>query len=93
MRAERTNMQNDPILSFFETFSPVTNAGAILMFLLKGLFVTAFFLYIIFAFVVIRQVRLMSQTITTPLEPVLRLAAYAHFFLVLAVFVLAVIIL
>ncbi len=63
------------------------------LFLLKILFLIGFLLYSVFAFVVIRQVRLMGQTYTTSLGSVLSIFAWAHFIVAVIVFVFALLIL
>jgi ABC-type multidrug transport system permease subunit len=52
----------------------------------KLLFVILGFLYVIFAFVVTRQIKVMRTTLITPVSPVVRLIGYLHFFVALAVF-------
>ena len=59
----------------------------------KMLFLICFFFYVIFAFVVVRQVNIMRKTLITPFSPVLTTMGYIHlavsvFFLVLFFFVL-----
>lgn len=60
-----------------ERFS-LTDATVILESLLKIMFLVAFVLFFAFAFVVVRQVKLMSATIRTPLEGILMLLSYAY---------------
>lgn len=61
--------------------------------LLKGLFLVAFLLYIAFAVIVVRQVKLMSQTLNGVLNLPLKLIAWVHLLVALIAFVLALIIL
>jgi hypothetical protein len=68
-------------------------AGFVGSFVLKILFLLAFLLYTIFAFVVIRQVRLMEKTYHTSLNLFLTIFAWAHFFVAVAVLVFAFIVL
>lgn len=53
----------------------------------KILFLVAFFIYVIFAGVVVRQVYLMTQTLEAGFETEMRTAAWALFFLSIAVFI------
>lgn len=56
---------------------------------LKALFLLAFGLYVVFAFVVVRQVYLMEQTINTPLHIPLKIFAIGHLLVAVFVFLLA----
>lgn len=67
--------------------------GPVLLIVFKLLFLSGIALYIVFAFMVVRQVQLMTQTITIPFDPILRLIAWVHLFLTIGVFLLALIIL
>jgi hypothetical protein len=49
--------------------------------------------YGIFSFVVLRQVSLMNETLQTEIGPFFTLVAYVHFFAVVALFILSIIIL
>lgn len=51
--------------------------GAFLVFI-KFLYVLAAILYVLFAIVMVRQVKVMGQTLTTNFSPVLRLLALLH---------------
>jgi membrane-anchored glycerophosphoryl diester phosphodiesterase (GDPDase) len=53
--------------------------------LLKFIFIFAAILYVIFSFVVVRQISLMRQTVVTSLSPFLRLIGYLHLLLSIAV--------
>lgn len=57
----------------------------LVQFLLKVLFVLSGALYVIFSFVVIRQIALMRQTVVTPFSTTIKLVGYAHFLFALAV--------
>ena len=61
--------------------------------LLKFLFLIAFLLYIAFAVIVIRQVKLMGQTLNGALNLPLKLIAWVHFLVAVSVFVLALVVL
>lgn len=56
---------------------------------LKLLILIFFVLYSIFAFVLIRQVRLMKHTIETEIDPILTLASWGFFTLTILVLLLA----
>ena len=51
----------------------------------KTLYVIAAILYVLFSIVMVRQVRIMGDTLTTSLSPVLRLLAIAHLIAALVV--------
>jgi len=60
---------------------------------LKILFLMGFFIYLAFAVIVVRQVKLMSQTLNGILDLPLKMIAWIHLLAALIVFVLAVVIL
>lgn len=64
-------------------------AGVIFFAFLKIGFLVAYLLFMIFAVVMVRQVKLMRETINTPLEPLLRLLAWAQLIASIVIFVLA----
>lgn len=49
--------------------------------LLNTIFTIFFIVYLVFAFIVIRQVKNMSSTLETTFSPVIQLFSYAHFIL------------
>ncbi|MEK7188820.1 MAG: DUF5657 family protein [Patescibacteria group bacterium] len=57
----------------------------------KAFFLFAILLYIVFALVVIKQVRLMTDTLEIGLEEIIRLVAYIHLAFAILVFVFALI--
>jgi len=61
--------------------------------ILKWPFLLLFLLYLAFAFIVVRQVGLMSRTLNGVLDTQLKLIAWLHLLVSLFVFVLALIIL
>lgn len=67
--------------------------GPVLLIVFKLLFLSGIALYIVFAFMVVRQVQLMTQTVAIPFDPILRLIAWVHLFLAIGVFLLALVIL
>ncbi len=79
-------MNQEAPIDVLRRFSPLTYADVIYSLFLKSLFVVTFFLYAAFAFLMIRQVRLMGQTVKTSLEPVLFIIAVAHFIIALLLF-------
>ncbi len=52
-----------------------------------------FFLYVFFAFIIVRQVHLMSRTLIVPINLPIKLLAWIHFGLALFSFLLAIVIL
>ena len=61
--------------------------------LLKLLFLVAFLIYVAFAVIVVRQVKLMIQTLNGVLNLPLRMIAWIHLLVALIAFVLAIVIL
>jgi len=57
--------------------------------LIRPLFLLALLVYVAFGFIVIKQVRLMSNTLEIGLEKAIEVTAYVHMFLVIFVFVLS----
>jgi hypothetical protein len=55
----------------------------------KWLFLFAFFLYIIFSLVIIRQVNLMNKTLEVNFEKPIALLSYIHFLFAVGVFIFA----
>lgn len=53
----------------------------------------AFFLYIFFAFIIIRQVNLMSRTLVVPIAFPIKLLAWIHFGLAIFSFLVALVVL
>jgi hypothetical protein len=84
---------NSPIdvIGLLNQFSPVTHANSLLGLFLKFMFYAVFILFAVLGFVMIRQVRIMGQTIQTPLEPLLHIMAWAFFLLTLAILVFAIV--
>ena len=60
---------------------------------IKVLIVFGLGLYLIFAFVILRQEQLMARVLEETFEPVLRLVSVIHFVASIAVFLLAIILL
>ncbi len=60
---------------------------------LKIFILFALLIYFVFAIVVVRQVKIMTETFKTGFETTLRLISWLHLFLVLLIFLLAVAIL
>ena len=61
--------------------------------IVKVLILIAELIYGIFSFIVVRQVTLMNRTFQTDMGPLFSVLAYAHFFVVIAVFILTLILL
>jgi hypothetical protein len=69
----------------FNQLNTVT-VGDVVFNFVKIMFLIGFFLYILFAFLAIRQIEEMRQTVVTPLSPVIRVAGYLHLLLAIGVF-------
>lgn len=83
-------MDNQPFdfTQLFETTTSLTGALFLYGVFLRIMFFLAFAVYGLFAAIVVRQVYLMDGTIKTPLAPLLKLLAWAHLLLVLALMAL-----
>ena len=66
---------------------------SIIFLVVKALTVFGLGLYIVFAFVILRQEQLMAQVLKEAFEPVLRLASVLHFIAAIALFILAIVLL
>ncbi len=64
-----------------------------LFLILKGLVILAFFIYAVFAFIMVRQEHLMATVLEEKYEPVLRVLTLIHFALSIGLILLAVLIL
>lgn len=71
---------------------PLVSTDA-LFFGLKLLFLLAFFLYVIFAFIAARQIQIMRNTIMTSFSSLLQIVGYLHLAFAVGVFLLFLIIL
>lgn len=67
--------------------------GTLLLSLFKLLFVLTALLYVVFAFVVTRQIKIMRTTLITSFSPIVRTLGYAHLLLAIVVLVLFLLIL
>ncbi len=81
-----TGAVTDPILI------NLTNSPIFLGFF-KILFIIGAVLYVIFSFVVIRQIAIMRQTVMTAFSQVIQLIGYIHFIIAIAVLLLFIIML
>lgn len=70
-----------------------TNIEFSVLFLIKIVVLVSLFLYIIFAAVVIKQVRIMTETIEVGFETPIKTLSYLHFLASLFSFVFAILIL
>lgn len=61
--------------------------------LLKLFYVLAFFIYTIFSFVVVKQVKMMTKTLEVSFETPLLFISYIHLFFSIGVFVFALLVL
>jgi len=57
--------------------------------IVKVFYIAFLLLYVIFAGIIVRQIRLMANTVTGALTSFIRIAAYIHFTVALLVFFLA----
>lgn len=72
----------------------ITQTIPVNVWLVAKIFVmVGFSIYLIFAFVVVRQIQLMTQTLEIGYENIIRLLGYAHLLFAIAVFLLAFLIL
>lgn len=73
-----------------EGTTPVFPDSAMSLFylLLKVIFIVAALLYLIFSFVVVRQIHLMRSTVITPLSSFIQIVGYIHLLLSLGVVLL-----
>jgi len=62
--------------------------GALLLTLFRFLFITVAVLYVAFAFVVTRQIKIMRTTLITSFSPLVRVLGYAHLLLAVGVLVI-----
>lgn len=60
---------------------------------IKGTFLIAEAIYAIFAYIVVRQVALMTLTLQTEFTPLFKLLAYIHFYAVLGLMLLTLLLL
>lgn len=79
-------------ISLTDPFSPMFGHSLFLL-LFKILFVLAAFLYVLFSFVVIRQISLMRKTLITPFSPVLSILGWLHSVIAIIVLLVFIIIL
>ena len=64
-----------------------------LLFIVKPAVLILIGLYLIFALVITRQVGLMTAFLGSSIDPVLKLFAWAHFFVVVGIFILVLLLL
>jgi hypothetical protein len=78
------------ISSPFDLFqvTPVDLTGLFFLFI-KILILLGFFLYILFAFLAVRQIEEMRQTVVTPLSSLIRVVGYVHLLLAIGAFLFA----
>ena len=63
------------------------------LFIIKLFLLVALFSYVLFAWVVLRQEKFMSQVVEVPISPVLTLLVAVHFWAAVGLFILALFIL
>lgn len=69
--------------------SPIFIAIPFVLYVFKWLFLILFALYVIFALVVVRQVSLMARTVSTLLEPLIKILAIIHLIAAVLLWILA----
>lgn len=71
-----------PFLQFINTLLDPNHLDGTINSAINGgvslLFYAGFILYILFAFVAVRQIEEMRKTIVTPLSPIVQILGYAH---------------
>jgi len=67
--------------------------ASVIFLIVKSLLVFGLGLYVVFAFVIVRQEQLMAHVLEEEFEPVLRLVSVIHFIASIAVFILAIVLL
>jgi hypothetical protein len=72
----------------FDQFNNLSIDAMVFNFI-KILFLIGFFLYILFAFLAVRQIEEMRRTVITPLSSVIQLVGYLHLLLAVLVFIFA----
>lgn len=87
-------MNNPPFIQLIENLlaNPGTALGAFWL-MLKAFYLLGFLIYLAFALIVIRQVRLMSHAYQTVANPIFTLLAILHFFLAVGAFLFALLVL
>ena len=68
-------------------------SGITIWFVAKIMFLVAMAIYVVFAFVIVRQSKIMTDTLEIGLEKVIRMIAFAHMLFAIGTFVLALVIL
>lgn len=74
-------------------FLDVSTDISIFWFVMKIFFIIAFFLYFLFALIVMRQVFMMTTTFKTDAELVLKIFSFLHLFFAIAVLIASFVIL
>jgi len=72
----------------FDQFNNMSIDSLVFNFI-KILFLIGYFLYILFAFLALRQIEEMRRTVVTPLSPAIQIIGYAHLLLTILAFVFA----
>lgn len=70
------------------SFSQSALDGSLLLGLFKFLFIIVAILYVAFAFVVTRQIKIMRTTLITSFSPLIRVIGYVHLLIAVSVLVL-----
>ncbi len=70
----------------FDTFNHLS-VDAVVFNFIKILFLIGFFLYVLFAFLAVRQIEEMRRTVVTPLSPIIQIVGYVHLLLAVGAFI------
>ncbi len=77
------------LTSIIDPNSPLLVSMPIVFLVFQLLFLVAFALYIIYAFVIVRQTSLMARTVSAPLEKPLKILAWGHFVCAILIWIMA----
>lgn len=65
-------------LGFDQALIDPNVASGVFLFGVKAFFLLGVFTYLIFAFVMVRQIVVMKKTLITPVSPILQIVSWAH---------------
>ena len=72
--------------TFSTTQLSTANVSNIVFNVIKFAFLIGCFLYILFAFLAVRQIEEMRRTVVTPLSPIIQVVGYLHLLLAIGAF-------
>lgn len=70
---------------FTDATGPMVTFETVMGSVLKILFIVGALMYLLFAFVVVRQIQVMKSTLVTPLTPAIQFLGFIHLLFALAV--------